>query len=181
MRFYTKPHRHYCRIDLHARTMYVCILNQDGVMVFHRNLPSTPEAFLRAIASYREGLVVADRGIGCSALFPTPESHWRARTCLALFIEWDGTRAPLTPLASRVFLGREGALMAFARHPSRLKGADGERTSIGVWRRAFCVLQPDLRKPSQSRIPPGRDVAGAAKVSSFRECSALDNRGPHRG
>ena len=30
MRFYTKQHRHYCGIDLHARSMYVCILNQAG-------------------------------------------------------------------------------------------------------------------------------------------------------
>ena len=30
MRFYTKQHQFYCGIDLHARAMYVCILNQDG-------------------------------------------------------------------------------------------------------------------------------------------------------
>ena len=30
MRFYTKQHQFYCGIDLHARTMYLCILNQDG-------------------------------------------------------------------------------------------------------------------------------------------------------
>ncbi len=27
MRFYTGQHRHYCGIDLHTRTMYVCILD----------------------------------------------------------------------------------------------------------------------------------------------------------
>jgi hypothetical protein len=27
MRFYSKTHQHYCGIDLHARNMYVCILN----------------------------------------------------------------------------------------------------------------------------------------------------------
>ena len=59
MRFYTKQHRYSCGIDLHAKTMYVCILNQEGEMVFHRNLPSAPDAFLRAIAAYREDLVVA--------------------------------------------------------------------------------------------------------------------------
>jgi hypothetical protein len=32
MRFYTKQHQMYCGIDLHARTMYVCILSQDGEM-----------------------------------------------------------------------------------------------------------------------------------------------------
>ncbi len=59
MRFYTKLHRYSCGIDLHARIMYVCILNREGEMVFHRNLPSTPDAFLRAIAAYRDDLVVA--------------------------------------------------------------------------------------------------------------------------
>jgi len=59
MRFYTKQHRYSCGIDLHARTMYVCILNQEGGIVFHRNLPSTPDALLKAIAAYRDDLVVA--------------------------------------------------------------------------------------------------------------------------
>ena len=30
MRFYAKQHRYYCGIDLHARTMYVCVLDQAG-------------------------------------------------------------------------------------------------------------------------------------------------------
>jgi transposase len=30
MLFYTKQHQFYCGIDWYARTMYVCILNQDG-------------------------------------------------------------------------------------------------------------------------------------------------------
>ena len=36
MRFYTRTHRHYCGIDLHARFMYVCILNQEGEVLLHR-------------------------------------------------------------------------------------------------------------------------------------------------
>jgi transposase len=58
MRFYTKQHQFYCGIDLHARTMYLCILNQDGEVVLHRNMRAAPEPFLRAIAPYREELVV---------------------------------------------------------------------------------------------------------------------------
>ena len=54
MRFYTKQHQFYCGIDLHARTMYVCILNQAGEMLVHRNMPAGPEPFLKAIAPYRE-------------------------------------------------------------------------------------------------------------------------------
>jgi transposase len=58
MRFYTKPHTFYCGIDLHARTMYLCILSQDGEILVHRNMPAGPEPFLKAIAPYREDLVV---------------------------------------------------------------------------------------------------------------------------
>ena len=59
MRFYTKQHRYYCGIDLHARSMYVCILNPQGEIVLHRNLPCTAESFLKAIAPYREDIAVA--------------------------------------------------------------------------------------------------------------------------
>jgi transposase len=59
MRFYTHQHPFYCGIDLHARSMYVCILSHDGEILLHRNMKAAPEAFLRAIAPYRDGLVVA--------------------------------------------------------------------------------------------------------------------------
>jgi len=59
MRFYTRTHKHYRGIDLHARFMYVCILNQEGEVLLQRNLRCDPEEFLRAIAPYREELVVA--------------------------------------------------------------------------------------------------------------------------
>jgi hypothetical protein len=59
MRFYTYTHPFYCGIDLHARSMYVCILSHDGDILLHRNMKAAPEAFLKAIAPYRDGLVVA--------------------------------------------------------------------------------------------------------------------------
>jgi transposase len=58
MRFYTKQHTFYCGIDLHARTMYLCILNQEGEVLLHRNMKAAPEPFLKAIAPYREDMVV---------------------------------------------------------------------------------------------------------------------------
>jgi transposase len=39
--------------------MYVCILNQEGDVVLHRNMKSDPEILLRAIEPFREDLVVA--------------------------------------------------------------------------------------------------------------------------
>jgi transposase len=58
MRFYTKQHQFYCGIDLHARTMYLCVLNQEGEILVHRNMPAGPEPFLTAVAPYRTDLVV---------------------------------------------------------------------------------------------------------------------------
>ena len=59
MRFYTQNHKHYCGIDLHAKTMYLCILDQGGQILLHRNIKSRPEAFLQAVLPYRDDLVVA--------------------------------------------------------------------------------------------------------------------------
>jgi hypothetical protein len=59
MRFYNTPHPFYCGIDLHARAMYVCILNQAGETLLHRNMKTTPDAFLNVIAPYRPDIVVA--------------------------------------------------------------------------------------------------------------------------
>jgi hypothetical protein len=59
MRFYTTQHPFYCGIDLHARTLYICILDQGGKVLVHRNMKTDPETFLKAIAPYRPGLVVA--------------------------------------------------------------------------------------------------------------------------
>jgi transposase len=59
MRFYTTQHPFYCGIDLHARMMYVCILDQSGEILVHRNMKTDPDTFLKAIAPYRQGMVVA--------------------------------------------------------------------------------------------------------------------------
>src|SRR3989442_1591565 len=59
MRFYTTPHRYYCGIDLHARRMYICVLDAQGKILVHRNGPATPEHLLTTIAAYRADVVVA--------------------------------------------------------------------------------------------------------------------------
>jgi transposase len=73
MNFYTQQHKHYCGIDLHAKAMYVCILDQSGTKLVHKNLPTTPEAFLRTVAPYRDDLVV---GVECIFTW-----YWLADLC----------------------------------------------------------------------------------------------------
>jgi hypothetical protein len=58
MRFYTKPHKFYGGIDFHARSMYLCVLNQEGEILLHQHMKAGPEPFLKALAPYREDLVV---------------------------------------------------------------------------------------------------------------------------
>ena len=59
MRFYNRQHMYYCGIDLHVKTLYVYILDGTGQVLVHRNLPSTPAAFLAVVAPYRDGVAVA--------------------------------------------------------------------------------------------------------------------------
>jgi hypothetical protein len=59
MRFYTKQHQFYCGIDLHARTMYVCIMDHEGTILIHRNMPATAETLADVLQPYREDLALA--------------------------------------------------------------------------------------------------------------------------
>lgn len=74
MRFYQGQHPFYCGIDLHARTMHLCILDQAGNTVFDKNLPCRPETLLRAIQPYQENLV-----IGAECMFAW---YWVADLCV---------------------------------------------------------------------------------------------------
>jgi transposase len=75
MRFYSQQHRFYRGIDLHARSMHLCVLDQAGAVRLARNLPARPDAFLRAIAPFRDDLIV---GVEC--LFAW---YWLADLCQA--------------------------------------------------------------------------------------------------
>ncbi len=59
MKFYTESHKHYCGIDLHTKSMYLCILDHKGSILLQRNMKTDPELFLHAINPFREDLAVA--------------------------------------------------------------------------------------------------------------------------
>jgi len=58
MRVYNHSHRFYCGIDLHARSLHLCILDQSGAVVFDQNIVARPESFLKAIAPFRADLII---------------------------------------------------------------------------------------------------------------------------
>ena len=73
MNFYTRQHKFYCGIDLHARKMYLCVLDEKGEVQLHRNMDTDREAFLKAIEPFREDVVVA---VECMFAW-----HWIADLC----------------------------------------------------------------------------------------------------
>jgi len=73
MRFYTKQHKYYCGIDLHARTMYICILDHAGKTLFHGKRKASPDSFLKVIEPYREDIAVA---VECIFMW-----YWLADLC----------------------------------------------------------------------------------------------------
>ena len=57
MRFYQSKHRHYCGIDLHARTMHVCVVDAEGRKLLHQNVPASRKALVECVAPFRDDLV----------------------------------------------------------------------------------------------------------------------------
>jgi transposase len=59
MRFYTRQHRFYCGIDLYARLLAVCIIDQAGNIVLQTQLPADKQRLLDILAPYRPDVVIA--------------------------------------------------------------------------------------------------------------------------
>ncbi len=62
MNFYNVQHKYYCGIDLHAKAMYLCIIDNDGKTLVHRNIRTDGAYFLKVLEPYREDVVV---GVEC--------------------------------------------------------------------------------------------------------------------
>ena len=73
MKFYTQTHQYYCGIDLHARCLYVCILDQSGDPLVHKNIKASPQALIKLITPYQDDLVI---GVECMFSW-----YWVADLC----------------------------------------------------------------------------------------------------
>ena len=62
MRFYNQQHKYYCSVDLHARKMYVCILNRKGKVLVHQKIKTDGELFFELIFPFIKDIVV---GVKC--------------------------------------------------------------------------------------------------------------------
>jgi len=70
MKFYTKPHAHFCDIDLHARCLYVCILIAAGETLLHKKIPAYPNARRDTRAMDEMGILPFFKGVLC-------HDHWK--------------------------------------------------------------------------------------------------------
>ena len=73
MRFYTQQHKHYCGIDLHARTMYICLLRVQDFVSYCRLVKCAKES-----AGKRHGL--SGKKIG------NPQLKWAFSEAAVLFL-----------------------------------------------------------------------------------------------
>ncbi|MEJ2039446.1 MAG: hypothetical protein P8X55_10975 [Desulfosarcinaceae bacterium] len=58
MGFYNQQHKFYCGIDLHARKMYVCILDQKRKTKVRENIKIDPEALFDLIIPFIEDVMI---------------------------------------------------------------------------------------------------------------------------
>ena len=73
MYFYNQQHQHYCGIDLHARSLYVCILDRAGEVLLHKECPAKADKLLKLITPYLDDLVL---GVECMHCW-----YWVADFC----------------------------------------------------------------------------------------------------
>src|SRR5262245_30643816 len=110
MRCYSGQHRFYVGVDLHARTMYIHVLDHTGKTVFDKNLPADPQAFLEAIAPFRPNLVVGCECVGASPGAPPGPTEFSRRPTRG---RYGSTRTSIArPVRQDNWFGCSGRLSA---------------------------------------------------------------------
>ena len=59
MRFAKISADYFCGIDLHARSMYVCIMDREGKILFHRNMKNDFAIFKESVKAFLPNMAVA--------------------------------------------------------------------------------------------------------------------------
>ena len=175
MRFYNRQHRHYCGIDLHVKTMYVCILDARGQVLRASQRPVDPEALLEASAPYRDDLVVA-----AECMFTW---YWLADVCAAEGIAFvfghalamkaiHGGKAKNDKLDSRKIAGlfRGGLLPQAYAYPAGMRATrDLLRRRLHLVRKRGQLLAHIQNTQAQYNLPAfGRRLAYPANRDGVR-------------
>lgn len=62
MRFYNNTHPYYCGIDLHARLLYVCIIDLQGEIILHKKISADKNELMALLEPYIGNIIV---GVEC--------------------------------------------------------------------------------------------------------------------
>ena len=177
MRFYTRTHKHYCGIDLHARSMYLCVLNQEGKVLLHRNLPTDPDGFLAAVAPYREDLVVC---VECIFTW-----YWIADVCTEQGIHFvlghalymraiHGAKAKNDRVDSRKLAGllRGGLLPQSYAYPAEMRGTRDlmRRRLHFVRHRSDLLAHIQMTHHQYNEQTPGKRITYRSNREGVGEC-----------
>ena len=80
MRFYNNSHPYYCGIDLHARLLYVCIIDSKGKVVAHKKIGASKDDLLLILEPYIGNVIV---GVECMHCW-----YWVSDWCAELGIDF---------------------------------------------------------------------------------------------
>jgi len=182
MRFLTATAASYVGVDLHARTLYVCVLDAAGTLRLSCNLPAKPEPFLKAVEPFRPDLLV-----GCECMHTW---YWLADTCatenipFALGHAWamkavhgSKTKSDKKDAEAIARLLRGGTFPLAYAYPADRRGLrDLLRTRLRLVRqRAELYAHVHTARRQLNLEPVGSDV----KYKSKRDGAAADIPDPH--
>ena len=52
MQLYNNSHPYYCGIDRHAKSLYICMLDDKGDTVIHKNIKACPDTLMSILKPY---------------------------------------------------------------------------------------------------------------------------------
>jgi transposase len=156
--------------------MYVCILRHDGEVLLHRNMKAAPEPFLKAIAPYREGLVVAVECIfpwyGLAALCAQEGIAFVLGQALSMKALHGGKAKNDTIDSHKIAaLLRGGMLPQAYVYPAQMRATrDLLRRRIHLMRKRAELLAPVHNTKSQDNLPEiGTKIAYKANRDGVAE------------
>ena len=156
MRFYTNQHPFYCGIDLHARTMYVCIVKHDGEIMLH--------CTMKRRGARPVGRAMRVPGGRC----PTPRPRRRERACHTGWRSRCGCAGRAWPAAGAgQVAAATGALCPLARWPRGCGGVTRPCRHRADRSRCLCRRSG----PAQGEALPTAETARRAAGSrATRRC-----------
>src|SRR6185436_9597011 len=144
MKYYASTTEFNCGIDLHARQMYVCLMDRQGTLLLHTNIRNNDfEFFLKRIEPYRHDLTVC-----CECMFGW---YWLADACQAAGLTF---------------------VLAHALYVKAIHGGKNKNDRIDSEKLAHLLRTNLSRPPTSIRRPNVRCARSCANGSSLSGSAA---------